>query len=76
MPCQGQKISARIAKIRHGVIEARALDVIEKAEYEQEPNCKHFYDCGGCSYQNVPYKKQLEIKSNQVKSILDNILDK
>lgn len=70
----GQKISAKILKIRHGVIEARTLEVIEKAEYEQEPNCKHFYDCGGCSYQNVPYERQLEIKSNQVKLILDNVL--
>jgi 23S rRNA (uracil1939-C5)-methyltransferase len=72
LPCQ--KISARISKIRHGVIEARTLEVIEKAEYEQDSNCKHFYDCGGCSYQNVPYEKQLEIKSNQVKSILGNVL--
>ena len=70
----GQKISARIAKIRHGVIEAKTLEVIEKADYEQEPNCKHFTDCGGCTYQNVPYEKQLEIKSNQVKTILDNLL--
>lgn len=70
----GQKVLARIAKTRHGVIEARTLEVIEKAKYEQEPNCKHFSDCGGCSYQNVPYEKQLEIKSNQVKLILDNIL--
>lgn len=70
----GQKISARISKIRHGVIEAKTLEVIKKAEYEKEPNCKHFSECGGCSYQNVPYEKQLEIKSNQVKSILDNIL--
>lgn len=70
----GQKISARIAKIRHGVIEAKTLEVIEKAEYEQEPNCKHFTDCGGCSYQHVPYEKQLEMKSKQVKTILDNVL--
>lgn len=70
----GQKISARIAKIRHGVIEAKTLEVLEKANYEQEPNCKHFTDCGGCSYQHVPYEKQLEIKSKQVKTILDNVL--
>jgi len=70
----GQKISARIAKIRHGVIEAKTLEVLEKANYEQEPNCKHFTDCGGCSYQHVPYEKQLEMKSKQVKAILDNVI--
>jgi len=70
----GQKISARISKIRHGVIEAKTLEVIEKANYEQAPNCKHFTDCGGCSYQHVPYERQLEMKSKQVKTILDNVL--
>ena len=70
----GQKINARISKTRHGIIEAKTVEVIDKANYEQEPDCKHFSDCGGCSYQNVPYEKQLEIKSNQVKSILDNVL--
>ena len=70
----GQKISARISKIRHGEIEAKVIEVIEKASYEQEPGCKHFNDCGGCTYQNVPYEKQIQIKSNQVKKILDSVL--
>ena len=70
----GQKVSARIAKIRHGVIEAKTLEVLEKANYEQDSNCKHFTDCGGCSYQHVPYEKQLEMKSKQVKTILDSVI--
>lgn len=70
----GQKVKARISKKRNEIIEAKLLEVLEKADYEIEPNCKHFTDCGGCSYQNVPYEEQLQIKSNQVKSILDNVL--
>ncbi|MDD2494578.1 MAG: 23S rRNA (uracil(1939)-C(5))-methyltransferase RlmD [Tissierellia bacterium] len=70
----GQKVQARISKKRNDVIEAKVLEVLEKAKFEVEPDCKHFPDCGGCSYQNVPYEKQLEIKSSQVKSILDNVL--
>ena len=70
----GQKIRARISKIRNGNIEAKTIEVINKASYEKDADCIHFNDCGGCAYQNVPYEKQLEIKANQVKSILDSIL--
>lgn len=70
----GQKVNARIIKKRKDIIEAKVLEVLERASYEIQPECKHFPECGGCSYQNVPYEKQLEIKSSQVKSILDNIL--
>ena len=70
----GQKVKAKISKKRNEITEAKLLEVLEKADYEVEPNCKHFSDCGGCSYQNVPYEKQLQIKSGQVKSILDNVL--
>lgn len=70
----GQKVRARISKKRHGSIEAKAVEIIEKAPYEIDPGCVHFNSCGGCTYQNVPYEKQLEIKSNQVKSLLDSVL--
>ena len=70
----GQKVHAKISRIRKEYAEARLVEVIQRAEYEQEPDCKHFNLCGGCTYQNVPYEKQLEIKSAQVKMILDSIL--
>ena len=70
----GQKVRARISRSKKEYAEARAVEVIEQAEYEQKPGCEHFGLCGGCTYQSVPYEKQLEIKSTQVKEILDNIL--
>ncbi len=70
----GQKLLVKISRSRKDSAEAKIIEVIEKAEYEIEPSCKHFNLCGGCSYQNIPYEKQLEIKSNQVKTILDGVL--
>lgn len=70
----GQKVRARISRSRKESAEAKVVEVIEPAEYEHEPGCQHFSLCGGCSYQSVPYEKQLEIKSKQVKAILDSIL--
>jgi 23S rRNA (uracil1939-C5)-methyltransferase len=71
---KGQKVKVRISRSRKDSAEATMLEVIEPADYEQKPSCPHFSLCGGCSYQNVPYDMQLEIKSNQVKSILDSVI--
>jgi 23S rRNA (uracil1939-C5)-methyltransferase len=69
----GQTVQAKISKIKKKEAEAKLVEVIKKAEYEQEQFCKHFGLCGGCLYQTVPYEKQLELKQNQVKKIIDEI---
>ena len=71
----GQKVRYSVSKVRKDRAEGRLLEVIEKADYElDEANCCHFGICGGCSYQNLPYEKQLEIKLGQVKRLLDPVL--
>ena len=66
----GQKISFMITKKRKGKAEGRLLEVLEKAPYEIESACPHFGECGGCTYQTLPYDKQLEIKETQVRQLL------
>ena len=70
----GQNVRARISRSRKDSAEAKLIEVLVNAPYEQKPLCEHFGLCGGCSYQSVPYEKQLEIKSKQVKEIIDGIL--
>ena len=70
----GQKVRAKISRSRKDSAEAKLIEVIEHADYEQQPLCEHFNLCGGCAYQNVPYDKQLEFKMEQVKSIIDGVL--
>lgn len=71
-----QKISFIVSKKRKGKAEGRLLEVVERAPYEQTEFCSHFGECGGCNYQSVPYEKQLEIKENQVKSLLKPVFEK
>ena len=66
----GQKVSFAVNKIKHGNYEGRLLEVIEQSPLETGNRCPHFGTCGGCTYQPVPYEKQLEIKVNQVKKLL------
>lgn len=72
----GQKVKFRINKIRKNKAEARLLEVIEKSSLEdREAKCVHFGPCGGCSYQTLSYENQLDIKRNQVKSMIDKVCD-
>ena len=66
----GQRISFMVNKKRKGKAEGRLLEVLERAEEEMESPCPHFGACGGCSYQSLPYAKQLEIKEDQVLRLL------
>ncbi len=69
----GQTVKARINKTRSGKCEGMLLEVTAKSDLQsREPACPHFGECGGCTYQDVPYEKQLRLKADQVKKLLDN----
>ena len=68
----GQKIKFAVNKMRKGKAEGRLLEVLEKSPLEKrEPVCNIFPACGGCMYQTMLYKDQVQMKAEQVKEILD-----
>ena len=72
----GQKVSASINKIRKGKAEGRLLEVLEKSPLEgDKTGCVHAGECGGCTYQTLPYDRQLEMKAEQVKKLMDDVID-
>jgi len=72
----GQKVSASVNKIRKGKAEGRLLEVLEKSPLEgDKTGCVHAGECGGCTYQTLPYDRQLEMKAEQVKKLMDDVID-
>ena len=72
----GQNVEFMVTKKRKGKCEGRLISILSKAEYEREqPECRHSGLCGGCSYQTVPYEKQLELKEKMVRGILDGAIE-
>ena len=67
----GQIVLADVKKKRRQ-FEGRLKAVLQKADYETEPSCPAFGSCGGCTYLNLSYEKQLELKQKTVKDLLDN----
>ena len=68
-----QKVLARIIKIKKNYIEAYKLEVINKSSDEVDPRCEHFKYCGGCTIQQMEYKKQLFYKEKQVYEIMQKL---
>lgn len=71
----GQRIKFSVKKVRKGKCEGHVLEVLNQASDEIEAYCEHFGKCGGCLYQTLPYERQLKIKSEQVKALLDNVCE-
>lgn len=67
----GQTITGRVKKKREEYAELKLMSVDEKAPYEIDAPCPHFGVCGGCSSQSLPYEKQLEFLSDEVKALFD-----
>lgn len=72
----GQKIKASVNKVRKGKAEGRLLCVEEPSPLETGDSCAHFGACGGCTYLSLPYEEQLSIKENQVRTLLESVLNK
>ena len=71
----GQKVRFSIAKKKKGRAEGRLLEVLTAAPDEMsQADCCLFPQCGGCLYRTLPYDKQLELKEQQVRRLLDDAL--
>lgn len=69
----GDKVMARIIKKKKKYREAKVLEILEPSPHRIEPKCRHAKVCGGCSWQHIPYEKQLEFKTQQVRDHISRI---
>ena len=70
----GQKVSFRVNKNKKGKAEGRLLEILEKSPLEVESKCPHFAECGGCTYQTLPYEEQLKLKESQVHGLMEDAI--
>lgn len=53
---------------------ARLLRILAPSPHRVTPRCRHFEECGGCTWQHVTYPEQLRLKRQIVQSALDREL--
>ena len=69
----GDRVRARVTKVKRGYAEALATEVLRPGPQRVEPSCAHFGTCGGCRFQDFAYEAQLEQKHAQVRDALQRI---
>jgi len=68
-----QTVLAKVIKSKKKYIEAYKLEILKKSSNEVDAECEHFKFCGGCTIQQMKYKKQLFYKEKQVSEIFNKI---
>lgn len=69
----GDKVRVAVAKKERRHLFGRIVRVEERSPDRAAPECPHFGVCGGCSFQNLGYAKQLEVKESYLLRTLEKI---
>lgn len=69
----GQQLEIVITKPKDRFAEGKVVKVLRKSKDETMPRCQHFHECGGCTWQNLPYDKQLSYKEDIVRETLEHL---
>lgn len=71
----GQKVRFTVNKKRKGKVEGRLEEVLVPGAKERPSPCPHYGACGGCLYLPFSYEDQLAIKEEQIKNLLEPVLN-
>ena len=60
----GERVRVRLTQEKKNFARGEIIEILEASPDRIEAKCKHFGECGGCHYQNLPYDKQLTAKTD------------
>jgi 23S rRNA (uracil1939-C5)-methyltransferase len=69
----GDKVRARVTKVKRNHAEALALEVLEPGAQRVDAPCAHYPACGGCRFQDLGYEAQVASKAEQVADALSRL---
>ncbi len=69
----GDRVSARVTKVKQRYLETLLDEVLVPSEERVEPVCPVFGVCGGCKWMHVSYDAQLSYKRKKVADALEHI---
>ncbi|MBM4430189.1 MAG: 23S rRNA (uracil(1939)-C(5))-methyltransferase RlmD [Chloroflexi bacterium] len=69
----GESVRVEIVRDRGRFAQARMLEVLSASPHRVQPPCPHFGTCGGCHWQHLHYRAQLEHKQAIVRAQLQRI---
>ncbi|WP_018591865.1 23S rRNA (uracil(1939)-C(5))-methyltransferase RlmD [Terrisporobacter glycolicus] len=68
------KIKVKITKSKKNYAVGEIVEILGPSPYRVERKCsKELRECGGCQIQELDYKEQLNVKTNEVKQVISRI---
>ena len=69
----GDVVDVQVNKVRSGYSQGYIARMVSPSPHRLVPFCEHFQDCGGCTWQTLPYPMQIAFKQQQVADQLSRI---
>ncbi|MBN2541759.1 23S rRNA (uracil(1939)-C(5))-methyltransferase RlmD [bacterium] len=69
----GETALVEITRSKRDYLEGRVIEIVSSQQDRIEPKCRHFGLCGGCTWQDVPYERQLKFKRDIVRDSFNSI---
>ncbi|MBN1403666.1 MAG: 23S rRNA (uracil(1939)-C(5))-methyltransferase RlmD [Opitutales bacterium] len=69
----GERVRVRVWRNKANYSEADLVEILEASPERVAPRCPLFGECGGCQYQHLSYKGQLEWKSRHVQELVTRL---
>ena len=69
----GDVVDVQINKVRSGYSQGFIVKMVSPSPLRLTPFCRHFGVCGGCTWQTLPYDRQISFKQQQVVDQLTRI---
>lgn len=70
----GDWVKFEVVEVKKKYAIGRLIELLEKSTFRVEPNCKYFWECGGCQIMHIDYQKQLDYKKLRVMSDVKRVL--
>lgn len=69
----GETVRIRLTQEKQNFARGEIFEILKPSPDRIPAKCKHFTQCGGCHYQNLPYEKQLLAKADILRDQLQRI---
>lgn len=66
----GEQIQVLIERSKKKYARGIVTDILEASADRVDPLCPHYYQCGGCAYQHMTYRRELALKRQVVEDNL------
>ncbi len=69
----GETVEVILTKIKKDFTEGEVVHIVESSPYRIDPQCNHYYECGGCNAQYISYEYQITLKEDILKETFSRL---